>query len=102
LRVPPKGTSDSGDKGNRFKGNKKDENCGLKFPGGFSLSDMEKIIEKYKSGSSLRESAISDGWASLIILFTFLIKQFLPNPQYRNRSYYTEHKIGEITIRLAM
>ena len=50
-----KSASDSGDKGNRPKGSKKDVNDGVKFPGGFSLSDMEKIFEENQSGSTLRE-----------------------------------------------
>ena len=43
-------------------------------------------------------SVMSDGWASLIIRFTFLIKQFLPNPQYRNRSNDAEHEVGKVAF----
>ena len=39
-----------------------------------------------------------DGWASLIILLMLLIKQFLPNPQYRYCPDDTEHKICEIPL----
>ena len=41
---------------------------------------------------------MSDGWASLTILFTFLVKQFLPDPQYGNSPDYAEHEISEITL----
>ena len=65
-----KSASDSGDKGNRFKGNKKDVNV----PGGFSLSDMEKIIEEYKSGSSLRD--LQEDWKKSTTTINKAIKKY--------------------------
>ena len=62
------------DKGNRFKGNKKDENGGVKFPGGFSLSDMEKMIEEYKSGSSLRD--LQEDWKKSTTTINKAIKKY--------------------------
>jgi hypothetical protein len=43
-------------------------------------------------------SAMSDGWASLMILFMLLIKQLLPDPQYCYSTNDAEHEIGKIAF----